>query len=80
MKPKVFDEQKELEKEIKILEGNIAGLETEKQKLEDKLTNPEVYGNPDKLQEINSLYKEVEVSLAGYNSKWDALISQLTES
>ena len=80
MKPKVFDEQKELEKEIKILESNIAGLETEKQKLEDKLTNPEVYGNPDKLQEINSLYKEVEVSLAGYNSKWDALISQLTES
>ena len=78
--PNSVGEQKDLEKEIKILENTIAGLEAQKQKLEERMSNPEVYEDHNKLQEISMLYENVKGSLVSHNSKWDTLVSQLTES
>jgi ATP-binding cassette subfamily F protein 3 len=72
------DSQNETEARIKSLEKKIESLETQKKELEEKMTSPDVFSNPDKLQEINQLYQKTGADLHTHAAEWDELVSQLT--
>lgn len=70
-------DKKNIESKIKILESRILELEQEKESAEELLSSPEVYGDVDKLQEVNQNYKRIESALQEENKKWEEMVSKL---
>jgi ATP-binding cassette subfamily F protein 3 len=70
---------KSLEKDLKKVEDQISELETLKASLENELTRPEVYGNQDKLKEVQSKFNQTNSSLIDSNKKWEELAGKIDE-
>ena len=73
------DERKKLQAALKDTETALEKEESRKKELEVKLSDPEVYGNPDSLQEISQTFQENEATLKRLNQEWDDLASQLDQ-
>ncbi len=70
---------KTLHNELSNLEAKIASLDQEKTGIENELAEPEVYGNPEKLAEVNAKYEDINQSLSGAHEKWESLASRIDE-
>lgn len=66
-------------KELEELESRISLFESEKAKLEKELAKPEIFGNPDKLQEINLIYEKNNQSLTTATKQWEDLAVSIEE-
>ncbi|WP_296622119.1 ABC-F family ATP-binding cassette domain-containing protein, partial [Marivirga sp.] len=79
-KPRHQPEDAELkakQKELSKLETQIEKLESDKNSLEEELAKPDVYGNPDKLFEVNQEFDKVNKELEAYTEKWESLAMEL---
>jgi len=65
---------KKLNKEINSVENKIELLEKEKLKIEEVLSKPEVYGNPDLMLETNKSYQEITEQLQAAQHFWEQLM------
>jgi ATP-binding cassette subfamily F protein 3 len=73
-------ELKALQNELKTLEENIAQLEKKKKQIEAELAKPEIYGNFEKLAEVNSEFEKLQQALTKNNKEWEALFLKLEEA
>ena len=79
-KPRHQPEDAELkakQKQLSKLETQIEKLESDKTKLEEELAKPNVYGNPDKLFEVNQEFEKVKTELDGLTEQWESLAMEL---
>ena len=68
-----------LQQAIKQTEAGIEKAEVEKAQLESKLSDPEVYGNPDNLYQVTEAFSKNESTLAKLNEDWEHLVTQLDQ-
>jgi ATP-binding cassette subfamily F protein 3 len=68
-------EFKAKQKELSKVEAQIEKLEAEKKVLEEELAKPAVYGNPDKLFEVNQEFDKVNKKLEELTEEWESLIA-----
>ena len=73
-------ETKALQNELKSLEENIAQMEKKKKQLEAELAKPEIFGNFEKLAEVNSEFEVLQQKLNKSNKEWEALFLKLEEA
>ncbi|MFC2188468.1 ABC-F family ATP-binding cassette domain-containing protein [Fulvivirgaceae bacterium LMO-SS25] len=73
-------ETRALQNELKSLEENIAQMEKKKKQLEAELAKPEIFGNFEKLAEVNSEFEELQQKLSKSNKEWEALFLKLEEA
>lgn len=69
----------DLNKELKKVEALIQTLQSDKQKVENELTLPEVYGNFQKLGEVQQRFEKVNQQLADQNKRWEKLALEIDE-
>jgi ATP-binding cassette subfamily F protein 3 len=62
---------------ISQIEGNIFHLENEVANLEEKLSDPSIYQDEEKLKEMNLAYAKLKESLAQEQKEWDSYAEQL---
>jgi ATP-binding cassette subfamily F protein 3 len=67
-------ELKAKQKELAKVEQEIEALEKQKLAIEDELAKPTVYGNPDKLFEVNKEFEKVNNQLSKLNDSWEELV------
>ena len=72
-------ELKAKQKEIAKIEKQIETLEVEKKVIEEELAKPAVYGNPDKLFEVNQSFEKVDKQLTELNKQWEELVISIEE-
>lgn len=72
-------ELKQLNKKLEEAESMVTKLELEVKKTEQELAKPEVFGNPDKLNEFNRQYEKFKEQLQKNQQEWDAIASQIEE-
>ncbi len=70
-------ELKQIQKLISEIEDEIEKLESLKTQQEEKLALPEVFGNPDKLQEETSAYEKIKSDLNQKNKEWEDLAEKI---
>jgi ATP-binding cassette subfamily F protein 3 len=70
---------KSLEKELKKVEDELAAVEKQKGALESELAKPEVYGDFEKLQQVQGEFTKVQRALEEITEKWDALATSIDE-
>jgi ATP-binding cassette subfamily F protein 3 len=70
---------KSLEKDLKKVEDQINQLEEQKATCENEMTKPEVFGNTERLKEVQSNFNKVEVALGAANKKWGELATAIDE-
>jgi ATP-binding cassette subfamily F protein 3 len=70
---------KPLQRELEKAEQKIETLTSEKNKLEEQMTLPEVFGNYEKLQELQQAFDRVMVQLDEANRLWEQIAIQLDE-
>jgi len=68
---------KGLERDLKKVEDEIARLENEKTLLEQAMANPEVYGDFQKLQQVQHDFKDVQGMLAQKNKTWETIATEI---
>ncbi|MFA0964818.1 ABC-F family ATP-binding cassette domain-containing protein [Roseivirga sp. BDSF3-8] len=80
------EEYKELQRSLKKLqksmeehEQQIAKLEKEKKELEEKMAKPDIYGDPDKLLEVNEKYDGVKKLMEEQTEKWESVAMEIDE-
>ena len=73
-------ETKALQNELKSLEESIAQMEKKKKQLEAELAKPEIFGNFEKLAEVNGQFEELQQKLSKSNKEWEALFLKLEEA
>ena len=76
------NELNKLKKELEKIESLIESEENKKNKLENELANPEIFSDPVKLEELNTVYKNVMSSLEEQSHLWEVVglqIEQLEE-
>jgi len=79
-KPRHNPEDAELkvkQKELSKVEAQIEKLEGEKKVLEEELTKPSVYGNPDKLFEVNQDFDKINKKLEELTKEWENLALEI---
>ncbi len=65
------------QKELSNLEKRIDEQEQEKKRLEEELSKPSVYGNPDQLFEVNQSFDKVNQELEKLTEEWEELAMEL---
>jgi ATP-binding cassette, subfamily F, member 3 len=70
---------KKANKELEELEAKVAKYEAEKAKLEKELAKPEIFGNPDQLEEVNRIYERNNISLAKATQEWEEQAMKVDE-
>jgi len=68
---------KSLEKELKKVEEQMNQLEELKTKWENEMTKPDVYGNTERLKEVQSSFNKVEAELRQVNKKWEEIATAI---
>ena len=68
---------KALHRELSDLEKEITLLDQEKVRIESELADPEVYGDPNKLAQVNAKYEDINGSLSAAHEKWESLASRI---
>ena len=71
------DRLKKLHDALSALEEEINRLDQQKTGLENDLSSPVVYANPDKLAEVNANYDDINQSLAAAHKQWEDLASEI---
>ncbi|TDQ18537.1 ATP-binding cassette subfamily F protein 3 [Algoriphagus boseongensis] len=69
---------KKLEEQVEKTEKEIESLEILKSELEEKLADPEVYSDEEKVQKIQESYQNVQNSLYESTAKWESLVDQVS--
>jgi len=77
VKPKDDAEAKQKQKEVDKLENQIEKFELEKSKIEEEMAKPSVYGNPDKLFEVNQQFEKVNTQITELNKRWEELVMEM---
>ncbi|WP_276372439.1 ABC-F family ATP-binding cassette domain-containing protein [Chryseolinea sp. H1M3-3] len=77
--PKNDNKLKLLEKDLKDIEVKIGSLEERKVSLETEMAKPEVFGNFEKLQQVQQTFNEVEKELKEVNDKWEHIATAIDE-
>jgi ATP-binding cassette, subfamily F, member 3 len=72
-------QKKKLEKELNETETEIFGLEQLKKEIENKLSEPAFYENPEQLGQLNHEYQETNQKLDQYHQIWENLAAQLED-
>ncbi len=78
-KNKETSQAKELEAQLKKVEDLIGQLESDQVQLEEKLADPTVYGNPDRLQEVSEAFENNQQKLSQLNTQWDELAEKVDQ-
>lgn len=78
-KPSNGQSLKPLQRELEKVEQKIDQLTAEKNKLEEQMTLPEVFGNYEKLNEVQVAFDKVTAALDEANSQWEKLAMELDE-
>ena len=81
--PRNDNKLKLLEKDLKAIEEEVSRLEERRAHLESEMAKPEVFGNFEKLQHVQSDFEKVESELREANVRWDHVataIDKLNES
>ncbi len=69
--------KKSLNQKLKEVESNIEKLERKKTELEVELAKPEIYGNFEKLQEVQKVFNGVQEELDKANGRWGQLAEEI---
>jgi ATP-binding cassette subfamily F protein 3 len=77
--PKKDGKLKSLEKDLKKVEEEIGSLEHKKTTLENEMAKPDVFGDFQKLQEVQATFDAVDRELKSANEKWEALALEIDE-
>jgi ATP-binding cassette subfamily F protein 3 len=77
--PRQDNKLKLLEKDLKEIEQKIESLEQRKSSLEAEMAKPEVFGNFEKLQQVQVTFNEVEKELKEVNDKWEHIATAIDE-
>lgn len=72
-----FKERSKLEKKARKLEDEISKLENEIGEYHNKMMDEEVYSSIEKIREIESLVKDIELNISIKMSEWEEVMSQL---
>jgi ATP-binding cassette subfamily F protein 3 len=70
---------KSLEKDLKKVEDEMALLEEKKETLESEMAKPEVYGDFEKLQQVQGEFTKIQQALKAVTEKWDSLATSIDE-
>ncbi|MDH4090136.1 MAG: ABC-F family ATP-binding cassette domain-containing protein [Cyclobacteriaceae bacterium] len=70
---------KTLEKELKKIEEEISQLEETKATLENEMTKPEVFGDPQRSKEAQASFNQVADDLGQANEKWEEIVLTIDE-
>jgi len=78
-KPKLIDtnELKSLEKELEGIEAKIEQAEIKVTETENEMAKTEVYSNPERLSEVNTLFETAKNSLESLQSKWEDIADKI---
>src|SRR5260221_2966954 len=68
-----------LNKDLNKTETVIQKLAKEKEVIETELSKPEVYGNPEKLMEVQQKFEKVDAQLEEENKKWESIALEIEE-
>lgn len=68
-----------LKKKLESLENEIESIEIEITKAEEKMAEPDVYSNLDKLAESNKLYNNLKNKLEERNANWDQIAEEIED-
>jgi ATP-binding cassette, subfamily F, member 3 len=68
-----------LNKDLAKAEAIIQALAKEKENIETELSQPAVYGNPDKLLEVQQKFERVDARLEEENKKWESIALEIEE-
>lgn len=68
-----------LNKDLNKTEAVIQQLAKEKEKVELELSKPDVYGNPDKLMEVQQRFEKVDAQLEEENKRWESIALEIEE-
>jgi ATP-binding cassette subfamily F protein 3 len=78
-RPKQDNRLKLLEKDLKEIEQRMEALEQRKGSLEEEMAKPEVFGNFEKLQQVQAAFNEVEKELKEVNDKWEHIATAIDD-
>ncbi|MEP2772386.1 MAG: ribosomal protection-like ABC-F family protein [Fulvivirga sp.] len=80
--PKTPDQEKlvkNAQKALSDVENKIAELENKAKSIEEEMAQPDVFGNPDKLADVNAKYQKVKDELDTLNAEWEEKAIELEE-
>ena len=66
-----------LKKKLESVEDEIESTETEIAKIEEKMSDPEVYSNLNKLAEANKDYDKLKSKLEDKNLTWEEIVEEI---
>jgi ATP-binding cassette, subfamily F, member 3 len=69
----------DLNRELKKVEDSIHKIQQEKEKIETEMTKPEVFGNFEKLNEVQQQYEKIDFKLEEENKKWESIALEMEE-
>jgi ATP-binding cassette subfamily F protein 3 len=72
-------ELKKLNQQLKDVETQISSLEAKQTNLESQLADPEIYGNPNQLQEVTQQFEAIKKQLDEKNSHWEETLQAIDE-
>ncbi|MBX2954696.1 MAG: ABC-F family ATP-binding cassette domain-containing protein [Cyclobacteriaceae bacterium] len=78
-KPSNGHSLKPLQRELEKVEQKIGQLTAEKNKLEEQMTQPEVFSNYEKLNDVQIAFDKVTAALDEANNQWEKLALELDE-
>lgn len=70
-------QKKALNRKLQEVETHIEKLEGNKTKLEEELARPEVFGDFEKLNEVQSAFRKIEAALNEANDQWEKLAGEI---
>ncbi|GHM98948.1 ABC transporter ATP-binding protein [Cytophagales bacterium WSM2-2] len=68
-----------LHKELRQVEASVQKLVTEKEAVERELVKPEIFSNPDKLNEQQQKFEKIDSRLEEENKKWESIALEIEE-
>lgn len=72
-------ERKMVQQQLEEVEKQVTALEKQEAELENEMAKPDVFGNPDRLQEVNTQYIAVKEKLEKTQSQWEDLMLRMEE-
>ena len=72
-------ERKQVQRQLEEAEKQVTELEKEVASLEKEMAKPEVFGNPDRLMEVNSQYTAVKEKMNKAQEQWEELMLRMEE-
>lgn len=78
-KPKTHSDRelKKLQQQLAKVESEIEALEKNKKSIEEKMSSPDVYSDPDKLAELNTELNKYQSELSLKNKDWEFVAEQI---